>query len=128
MLIDSKYLDALAVEAKSSSRLRMNKDLRNSPGDKSQRMLNALEKGTIMPIHRHVDTSETQFLIRGILDVMFYDDTGNEIARYRLDPSAGNYGINIPAGQWHNLEVIEPGVLFEAKDGQYAPLSENDIL
>ena len=114
--------------AAASPRLRMNMDLRNSPEDRSQRMLNALEMGTVMPIHRHRSTSETQLLLRGVIDVMFYDDSGRETQRFRLDPLNGNYGVNIPAGQWHSLEVIEPAVLFEAKDGPYAPLTEEDIL
>ena len=128
MLIDDKFLDILSSEALTSPRLRMNRDLRNSSEDKSQRMLNALELGTVMPVHRHRTTSETQLLLRGVIDVMFYDDSGAESERFRLDPVHGKYGVNIPAGQWHSLEVIEPAVLFEAKDGAYVPLSEDDIL
>lgn len=128
MLIDKKQFDSLMQSASASPRLRMNMDLRNSPEDRSQRMLNALEVGTVMPIHRHRATSETQLLLKGVIDVMFYDDSGREMQRFRLDPLNGNYGVNIPAGQWHSLEVIEPAVLFEAKDGPYAPLTEEDIL
>ena len=128
MYIDDKFLDGLSAEAKASSRLRMNRDLRNSPDDNSQRMLNALETGTVMPIHRHPSTSETQLLLRGVIDVMFYDDDGHKVERFRLDPHQGQYGVNIPAGMWHSLEVIEPAVLFEAKDGAYAPLTQDDLL
>ena len=119
MYIDDKYLDELSAEAKASPRLRMNRDLRNSQEDKSQRMLNALEVGTVMPIHRHRFTSETQLLLRGVMDVIFYDDSGRETARFRIDPAHGQYGVNIPIGQWHSLVVIESAVLFEAKDGPY---------
>ena len=128
MIFDNTVFDNLISEAAASPRLRMNMDLRNSPEDGSQRMLNALEMGTVMPIHRHRSTSETQLLLRGVIDVMFYDDSGRETQRLRLDPLNGNYGVNIPASQWHSLEVIEPAVLFEAKDGPYAPLTEEDIL
>ena len=128
MIFDNTVFDALMSEASASPRLRMNMDLRNSPEDGSQRMLNALEVGTVMPVHRHRATSETQLLLRGVIDVMFYDDSGREMQRFRLDPLNGNYGVNIPVGQWHSLEVIEPAVLFEAKDGPYAPLTEEDIL
>lgn len=121
MLIDNTLLDALAREAQASPRLRMNRDLRNSPEDGSQRMLNALEKGTEVPVHRHRNTSETQLLLRGKIDVMFYDESGSETARIRLDRDEGRYGVDIPAGVWHSLEVIDPAVIFESKDGRYEP-------
>ena len=128
MLIDDRLLDELMKEAAESPRLRMNRDMRNSAEDKSQRMLNALEIGTIMPIHRHRTTSETQVLLRGRIDVMFYDNNGVEIERFHLDPRNGMYAVNVPIGQWHNLEVIEPAVIFEAKDGPYAPLTDEDVI
>ena len=128
MLIDDSLLDALASEAQASPRLRMNRDMRNTPDDGSQRMLNALEPGTVLPIHRHRGTSECQILLRGKIDVMFYDDSGRETVRYRLDRDEGRYGVNVPAGTWHNLTVIEPAVIFEAKDGRYEPLSREDTL
>ena len=103
MLIDDSLLDALASEAQASPRLRMNRDMRNTPEDGSQRMLNALEPGTVLPIHRHRGTSECQILLRGKIDVMFYDDSGRETVRYRLDRDEGRYGVNVPAGTWHNL-------------------------
>ena len=127
MLIDNNLLNALQKEAAESPRLRMNRDMRNSAEDKSQRMLNALEVGTILPIHRHRNSSETQILLRGKIDVIFYDDNGTEVERFHLDPRNGMYAVNVPIGQWHNLEVIEPAVIFEAKDGAYAPLAQIDL-
>ena len=128
MLIDDKLLNALMVEAAESPRLRMNRDMRNSAEDGSQRMLNALEMGTVLPIHRHRTSSETQILLRGKIDVIFYDDNGSETERFHLDPQNGMYAVNVPLGQWHNLEVIEPAVIFEAKDGAYAPLADEDVI
>ena len=128
MLIDDKLLNELMVEAAESPRLRMNRDMRNSAEDGSQRMLNALEMGTVLPIHRHRTSSETQILLRGKIDVIFYDDNGSETERFHLDPQNGMYAVNVPLGQWHNLEVIEPAVIFEAKDGAYAPLTPEDVI
>lgn len=82
----------------------------------------------MLPIHRHVTTSETQIILRGKIDVIFYDDAGYETKRIRLDPKNGIYGIDIPAGTWHNLAVVEASVLFEAKDGPYSQLTMKDIL
>lgn len=127
MLIDNKFLDEVAALAKTSERLRMNRDMRNSTDDTSQRMLNALEIGTVLPIHRHPTTSETQLLLRGKIDVMFYDNQRCEIERFHLDPRNGVYGIDIPAGTWHNLVVIESAVIFEAKDGPYKPILPENI-
>lgn len=128
MIIDDKLLNEVAAEAAVSERLRMNRDMRNCTDDASQRMLNALEIGTVMPIHRHMTSSETQILLRGAIDVMFYDDSGCETQRFHLKPANGAYGVNIPLGQWHNLEVIEPAVIFEAKDGHYKPLEPQDVM
>lgn len=128
MLLDDRLFDTIAAEAKVSERLRMNRDMRNSVKDTSQRMLNALEVGTILPVHRHMTTSETQILLRGKIDVIFYDDSGCETERFRLDAQKGRYGVDIPVGQWHNLEVIAPAVIFEAKDGEYKPLGPDDML
>lgn len=128
MVIDDTILNELSAEAAASERLRKHRDLRNGPADTSQRMLNALEIGTELPIHRHRSTSETQILLRGRIDVLFYDDRGCETERFHLDPRRGMYGVNIPAGQWHSLEVLEPSVIFEAKDGPYEPIAPGDIL
>lgn len=129
MKIDNTLLDKLSNEAKETPRLRMNLDMRNSSNDNSQRMLNALEPGTILPIHRHPDTSETVVIVRGTAIQYFYDDKGNITEKVRLEPGADCVGIQVPVGEWHRIEALEPGtVIFEAKDGAYQPTSEADIL
>lgn len=128
MIIDDKLLDGVADKAKASPRLRMNYNLHESLDAKAQRLLNALEIGTILPIHRHTNTAETYVLLRGRIDVMFYNEMGTEIERFSLNPLMGNYGIQIPIGQWHTLEVLESSVIFEVKDGPYTPLSQDNIL
>ena len=127
MKITQMLLDELTAEAKASPRLRMNMDLRNSAGDQSQRMLNALEPGTVMPIHRHKGTSETFICIRGHFEEYFYDDKGN--LTDTIDMVPGGVVLNIEKGQWHSLKCLESGtVLFEAKDGPYRPLDDDEIL
>lgn len=127
MIIDSKILDALTAQAKASSRLRMNLDLRNSPEDLSQRMLNAIEPGTVMPIHRHRSSSETVVCIRGHFEEYFYDSDGQ--LTDTIDMVPGGNVLNVPAMQWHSLKSLETGtVLFECKDGPYEPLWEEDVL
>ena len=122
MQIDDKLLDELLAEAAQSPRLRMNRDLRNTPADQSQRMLNALLPGTVLPIHRHEETSETVVIMRGKMDEVFYDgEHGSEIARFTLDVRLGHYGMSIPRGMWHSVEVHEPTVIVEMKDGAYVP-------
>ncbi len=126
MIIDHHTLDTLTAQAKASPRLRMNLDLRNSPEDHSQRMLNAIEPGTVMPIHRHRNSSETVVCLRGHFREFFYDDSGTQTAAIDMIP--GGTLINIPAGQWHSLESLESGtVLLEVKDGAWEPLDEEDI-
>ena len=127
MLVDQTVLDALTARAKESPRLRMNLDLRNSPADGSQRMLNAIEPGTVLPIHRHPTTSETVVCLRGHFQEYFYDADGR--LTETIDMRPGGILLNIPAGQWHNLESFESGtVLLEVKDGPYAPIGPEDIL
>ena len=127
MIIGKQILDELTTQAKASPRLRMNYDLRNSPEDKSQRMLNAIEPGTVMPIHRHHASSETVICIRGHFEEYLYDENGVPIETIDMRP--GGAIVNVPAGQWHNLKSLESGtVLFEAKDGQYEPLGEDEIM
>ncbi len=127
MIIDQHALDELTARAKDSSRLRMNLDLRNSPADQSQRMLNAIEPGTVLPIHRHRTTTETVVCLRGHFVEYFYDADGR--LTETIDMVPGGTLINIPAGQWHNLESLESGtVLLEVKDGAYEPIGEEDIL
>ena len=128
MFINNELMDDLCAKAQASPRLRMNLDLRNSPEDQSQRMLNAMLPGTVLPIHRHTKTSETVIILRGRMDEMFYDEAGNETHRYHLDSSKGNCGLSIPRGMWHTVEVFEPTVIFEAKEGPYEPLSPDDVL
>ena len=129
ILINKSFIDTISKAASMSPRLRMNYNFHESPDSKSQRLLNALEPGTVMPIHRHPHTSETYVLLRGKLKVMFYNSSKELTESAVLEPTAGVYGVNIPAGQWHSLEVLAPGtVLFEAKDGPYTPLGGNDIL
>lgn len=127
MIIEKNILDDLTKRAQNSPRLRMNLDLRNSPEDQSQRMLNAIEPGTVMPIHRHHASSETVICIRGHFEEYFYDENGVLIETIDMRP--GGAFVNVPAGQWHNLKSLESGtVLFECKDGAYAPLGEDEIM
>ena len=121
--IDKLFIERLFEQAKDSPRLRMNYDLRTSSADTSQRMLNALLPGTEVPIHRHESTSETVVCLSGRLEEMIYkkkeDGTFQEVSRHLLCPAEGCYGIQIPAGAWHTILVLEPSVIFEAKDGAY---------
>ena len=130
MVISQSTLDALTAQAKVSPRLRMNLDLRNSPEDKSQRMLNAIEPGSPMPIHRHRNSSETVVCLRGRLVEEFYDDLERMCTdAIELSPNGSIVAINIPIGQWHTIRALESGtVLLECKDGQYEPLGDEDIL
>ena len=128
MKIDQSLLDSLTVQAKANPRLRQNFDLRTTSEDNSQRMLNALEPGTVMPIHRHRNTSETMVMVRGKLIERFYDDSGNLTDEFVMEPCGEYPMIQIETGQWHSLEVIESGtVIFEAKDGRYMSLGDEDI-
>lgn len=127
MIIDNEILDDLTLKAKASPRLRMHFDLRSSEKDNSQRMLNAIEPGTILPIHRHRNTSETVVCIRGHFEEYLYDENG--VLTDTVDMRPGGVVLNIPAGQWHSLKSFDSGtVLLEIKDGAYEPLSEEDIL
>jgi hypothetical protein len=128
MIINDQLLDDIQEKATESPRRRMNMDLRNSSEDNSQRMLNVLLPGTVVPIHRHRDTSETTMIVRGKLFVVFYNDLGAQTERYLLDPTTGNYGVQIPKGQWHAVEVIEPSTIFEVKDGPYVPITPEDTM
>ena len=123
MQINKELLERLFEQAKESPRLRMNYDLRTSSADTSQRMLNALLPGTEVPIHRHEETAETVVCLSGRLEEMIYkkkeDGTFQEVSRHLLCPAEGCYGIQIPAGAWHTICVLEPSVIFEAKDGAY---------
>lgn len=129
MKITQAILDELTEKAKASPRLRMNYDLRNSAEDQSQRMLNAIEPGSPLPIHRHKETSETVVCLRGHLREIFHDDNGKVTEVIDLAPNSDCVALNIPLGQWHSVEVLESGtVIMEAKDGAYRPLEEDEIL
>lgn len=119
MEINKDLIDKLFVEAKENPRLRQNLDLRTSAEDSSQRMLNALLPGTVVPIHRHPNSTENVFLLCGKLVEVIYDEDGNVKERILLDPAAGSYGCVVPQGAWHTVEVLEPSVIYEAKDGKY---------
>ena len=117
--IDKILLEELFAKAKDSERKRMNYDLRTSSNDGSQRMLNALLPGTDVPVHRHPNSNENVILLCGKLVEVIYDVAGSESERIHLDPSVGNFGCVVPAGAWHTVEVLEPSVIYEAKDGKY---------
>ncbi len=138
-IINDNLLSVLHWKAKENERLRMNHDLRTTPEDTSQRMLNAMEPGTHVAIHRHLKTSETAICLEGCLDWIFYEELPNmdaggpihdgeraldescfkEVARFRICPREQNYGIQVPPMTWHSVEVHEPSTIFEAKDGKY---------
>lgn len=129
MIIDKTLLDLLSDKAKASQRLRMNCDMRNSAADKSQRMLNAIEPGTELPVHRHRSSSESCVILRGCAEEFFYDNDGNITERVRMQAGSDCVGVNIEKGRWHRIVSLEPGtVIFEAKYGVYEPISPEDIL
>lgn len=143
MVITKKILDELTEKAKASPRLRMNLDLRDSDTDGSQRMLNAIEPGSVLPIHRHQKSSETMVCLKGKLRVEYYDEfsrpSGNErpeVERERIctdsfiiEPNGTNVAVSIPIGQWHTVHALESGTcILEMKNGAYEPLSDVDIL
>lgn len=144
MEINKDLINSLFAQAKANPRLRQHYDLRTSSADTSQRMLNALLPETVVPIHRHGDTSETVVCLCGRLDEVIYEEVAvygdeatavmpmgmdaqdvvrkveyREVQRIHLCPTEGKYGCQIPTGVWHTVEVIEPSVIFEAKDGAY---------
>ncbi|MDE7126094.1 MAG: WbuC family cupin fold metalloprotein [Muribaculaceae bacterium] len=128
MIIDDKLLDEVMVKAEQSIRLRMNYNLHDSLDAKAQRLINVLLPGTILPIHRHQQTAETYVLLRGRMVVVFYNDMGVRTEQFLLDPNVGQYGVQIPAGQWHTIEVMEPSAILEVKDGPYIPLEPEDMM
>lgn len=129
MLIDTKLLDALTAQAKASPKLRMNFDLRNTPDDPSQRMLNALEPGTVMPIHRHQNTSETVVMLRGKVKWLYYNDKGELTDTILVEAGGDICGLSVPKGQWHSLECLESGsVILETKDGPWEAMKEEDMM
>lgn len=129
MIISKDIIDELSFEAKSNVRLRMNYNLHHSSEDQVQRLFNALEPGTMIPIQRHLCKDETLILLRGAFRVLFYDDNQNIILDECISNISSNYGVHIPRGTWHSIECLETDtVVFEVNDGPYRPLSENEIL
>lgn len=130
MIIDKDLLDKVTAQVEASPRLRMNLDLRNSSADGSQRMLNAIEPGSPLPIHRHRQTSETVVCLRGRLVWEYYDELERICTeRIELSPNGSAVALNVPAGQWHTVRALESGsVILEMKDGAYEPIGEEDIL
>ncbi len=140
-LINADLLSELHRKAKENARLRTNFDLRTTPDDNSQRMLNVMEPGTRVAIHRHLNTSETTICLEGCLDWVFYEELSDvngiiptsdgehatdescfkEISRVRICPREKKYGIQVPLGIWHSVEVYEPSTILDAKDGKYIP-------
>lgn len=122
MIIDKNLLDQLTTLARTSPRLRQHHDLRNTPEDNSQRMLNALEPGTVLPIHRHPSSSETVVVLRGKVKWLYYNDKGELTDTFHVAPGGDLVGLSIPKGQWHSLECMKSGtVILECKDGKYDP-------
>ena len=129
MVIDVALFDKLSTQAKESPRLRMNLDLRNSDADSSQRMLNAIEPGSVVPVHRHRGTSETMVVLRGRVVEEYYSSEGDVVATFELVAGGPLCALNIPAGQWHTLRALESGtVILEMKDGAYEPIQECDVM
>lgn len=147
MNIDKQLLDNLLAEAAESPRLRINLDLRTSESDGSQRMLNALLPGTVLPIHRHTKTTETLVILRGKMEEIFYEEGTvsewdgdsrckdlcrrrvlRETSRVLLEAGGEVQGLSIPLGQWHTVNVLEPTVILECKDGRYEPLAPEDVI
>lgn len=129
MIIDNKILDGLTEQAKASPRLRMAMDLRNSPEDGSQRMLNAIEPGTVMPIHRHHASTETVVILRGKIEWVFYDEASRVTERVTLDANGEPRMLNVERDRWHSLVCLEEGsVLYESKDKPYQPLAPDEIM
>lgn len=129
MIISQALLDDLTAQAKASPRLRISYDLRNSSEDGSQRMLNAIEPGSPLPVHRHRHSSETVVCLRGRLQEVLYNDAGEETEVIELAPDSDCVALNIPIGQWHTVRVLESGtVILECKDGKYEPLGEEDAI
>ncbi|NLZ50947.1 MAG: cupin fold metalloprotein, WbuC family [Rikenellaceae bacterium] len=128
LTITNQLIDNLLEQAASTPRLRKHYDLRNAAREDSQRMLNALLPGTPLPIHRHNDTDETIIILKGRMDEVFYNAKGEEVSRVHLDASKGQYGVQIPASQYHSVEVFEPSVIVEFKAGRYDPETTEDYL
>ena len=129
MIIDDNFLNQLSAQAKASQRLRMNYDLRNNENDNSQRLINALEPGTMLPIHRHPETTETMLVLRGALKVKYHDNKGKVTQTITLQAEGPNRGICVPQGMWHSSECLSTGtILFITKDGKYDPQKSEELM
>lgn len=129
MVIDQKLLDQVSIQAKESTRLRMNYNFHQSLDDKCHRMLNAVEPGTEVPIHRHPTKDESFVILRGKVRSTTYNDDGSIIDSVVLSQEDGVYGVDIPKGVWHKLESLEPNsVIFECKEGPFVPHEIDGIL
>ena len=128
-ILDKELLDTITAQAQESPRLRMNYNLHDSLEAKAQRLFNALEPGTVLPIHRHRHTAETYILVRGKMKVEYYNHNKELTDTEILDPAEGKYGLHVPAGQWHTVIPLESGTMvFEVKDGPYMPFQPEDVL
>lgn len=129
MLLTTKILDETSAKAKGSPRLRMNWNLHESFDDSVQRMFNALEPGTEVPIARHPDSAESLIILRGRLRILTFNDQKEIIEDIVIDPRTVNIGYHIPKGVWHQVQSLEEGtILFETREGPYAPVEECDIM
>ena len=129
MVLNNELFDRLTAQAKASPRLRQNYDLRDSADDESQRMLNAIEPGTVIPVHRHTATSEDVIVLRGLAEEVFFDDKGNETSRFLLTPGGETPAIHVPIGQYHTCHSLESGtIIMEFKNTKYDPESTEDFL
>ncbi len=128
MVIDDKVLDELSEKAKASPRLRMNLNFHQSLDEKCHRFLNAIEPGSMVPIHHHPTKEESFILLKGKLRVTTYNDDGTVIESLILNPLEGRYGVNIGKNVWHTIEALESSVIFECKDGPFVPHEVEGIL
>lgn len=127
-IIDQALLDSLCDNARGNPRLRMNHNFHDGPDAPAQRLLNALEPGTAIPVHRHPHTSETYVVLKGKIQVKIFNEDGTPAETALLAANSDRLGVHIPAGIWHGLEVLESAVIFEVKDGPYTPISPDNIL
>ncbi len=129
MIIDKKLFDEISLKACENERLRMNYNLHDKLEDDVQRLLNALEPGTVLPVHRHKNTAETYIVMRGRLELFLFDENGKLTDNIDINPVEGRYGVHIQAGTWHTINVLEKGtVIFEVKQGPYKPLETDEIM
>ena len=128
-IIDNELIDSVVAKAKESPRLRMNYNFHESLDDKCHRLLNALEPGTVVPVHRHPTKDESFVILRGKIRVNTYNDAGEVTESVVLSPADGKYGVDIAKNVWHGVECLESGsVIFEVKEGPFVPHDKDGIL